>query len=81
MASPGRTPIPEDERQPLPPKLGIYWESAELRDAVEDFIVQEQAAGRLPKRIPRGQKYGISHFVMAAIKEKLERDRRIHRKT
>jgi len=69
---PGRPPNPD--KQPLPPKLSIYWESAELRDAVEDFILQQQAAGKLARKTPRGQRYGVSHYVMDAIRKKLEAD-------
>lgn len=68
----GRPPKPD--KQPLPPKLSIYWESAELRDAVEDFILKQQAADKLPRKTARGQRYGVSHYVMEAVREKLARD-------
>ena len=70
----GRPPLPPEEKQPLPPLLHGYWQTADLKDRVERHIVEQQAAGRLPIKTPRGQRYWVIHFVMDAIKEKLLRD-------
>lgn len=70
---PGRPP--KADKQPLPPKLSIYWESAELRDSVEDFILQQQAVDKLPRKTARGQRYGVSHYVMEAVRQRLEADK------
>lgn len=39
-----------------------------MRDEVEEFILKEQVAGRLPRKNDRGRHYGVSNFVMDAIR-------------
>jgi hypothetical protein len=74
MTRTGRPPKPSEDKQPLPPKLGIYWESAELKDAVERFIMAAQMENRLPRTQPNGRRWWVTQFLMEAAKEKMERD-------
>lgn len=60
---------PNEQKTELPPRLNIYWTSADLRDWAERHIATEQAAGRMPMRTEDGRRYGVTHLIMGLVEK------------